>query len=86
MTVPCVGSYKKSLRIQPIVGPWLDTGQVSLFFCFVFINRDEFKVSKNSKKRLERTTNCYCNITKIARNKLDNEKRRSKKTLASSFC
>ena len=47
---------------------------------------DRFKVNKNFKKKLERTTNCYCNITKIARNKPDNEKRRSKKTLASSFC
>ena len=49
MTVPCIGSYKKSLRIQPIVGLWLDIGHVSLIF-FVFINRDEF-VNKNSKKR-----------------------------------
>ena len=73
MTVPCVGSYKKSLRIQKIVGPWLDTETGS-------------RSIRTLKKRLERTTNCYCNITKIARNKPDNEKRRSKKTLASSFC
>ena len=43
------------------------------FFFFVFMNRDEFIRSR--KKKLERTTNY---IVK--------EKRRSKKTLASSFC
>ena len=45
--------YKKSLRIQPVVGPWLDIGQVSLFFFFVFIYRDEFKVNKTLEKTLK---------------------------------